>query len=616
MVNFPYKHSYSTQKLWESNISLFAGKKRILAYPFEEKHWEYSPVETKITTGQSLISSGQKHKDIDSYDDLISMGFQITIARASGKFFKGQKVQYLLKKRKSYIYDLGRIPNNHKIEYDVINKRIRLTGKNSDGKWIYFETKAVKCTYTTEFNPFGYNKPLKTYDDYLKSYSPFTIEEEQRNTIIDELPVMISESNKLVCIPQQRDTPIIGIVGERRTGKTILMHGINDRVVNKWHKKAIMANDIQGETGTWCLAWDTPQPIKKMVSLARFGESPHPLPMVYLYQKTNDLKSQFNEVCFETSIPFKESMVDYENFLHGKPEWQFEKSGTYFRNLILDDDGSVKKNGLCSCKSNEDIKNLVFAQETKEIQEEIKGRVFIRKYMGFVLDNDKVRYKIWNVMKDICNTQIFDITNNLSSTWSIEMPDGKHSYYPWLACILADLEPSMVTTHLRGKHYFPQWFNFFMNSLFEFQKEDKISLKNKYELYIFLPELQGISGDDRVRQTLNKMVNESGMARISFVYDTQNVEKIPEDIKLNTNYLFTFHQKKQQASLISRDFDLLNYKEKELIKLNKFECIAIGNFVLYDTDGNREVISDEPIRGTILPSLSVHQAPKITDEDN
>lgn len=614
MVITPYKYSYATQKLLEKNIAMFLGEKRILVYPFNEKYWDYPPLENKLISGQSLISSGQKYKKIDTYDDLLSLGFQITIAKASGKFFKGQKVQYLLKKRRSFIYDLGRIPTNHNVEYDISNKRIRLVGKNSDGKWVYLEISIQKKEYKTKFNPFDYNKPINKYDNFLKNYSPHAIEEESIEMTIDEIPVMLAENNKLVCLPEQRDTSIIGITGERRTGKTILLHGLNDRIVNKWHKKAILANDIQGETGTWCLAWNEQQPIKKLVSLNTLGEVSQPLPMVYLYQKTSDFKPLINEVSFELSLPFKENMVDYENFLHGKPEWQFEKSGTYFRNLILDDDGSIKKRGLCDCKSNEDIKNLVYKQEEKEVSEEIQGRIFTRKYIGYTIDNEKVRYKIWNVMKDITNTQIFDITNNIPSKWTIELPDGKHNYYPWLACIIADLEPSLVTTHLRSKHYFPQWFNFVMNSIFEFQKEDQLSIKNKYELYIFIPELQGITGDDKVKQTLNKIVNESGMARIGFVYDTQNVERIPEDIKLNTNYLFSFHQKKQQAGVIAKDFDLLNYKEKEIIKLNKFECIAIGNFVTYDIDGKKEIISDEPIKGIILPPVSMHQAPKSMEE--
>lgn len=617
MVIFPYKHSFATQILWEKNIKIYNKNQQVLSYPFEKPHWSYPQLITQISLGR--LSSSLEKKEytiIEFYDDLQNIGFQITTRKASGKFFKGQKVEYRLIKRNPFKYDLGAIPVSHKLEYDSINKRIRLIGKNSNGIWIYLRHKREYKDYDTEIDPYDSNKMLGTYHSSLQNLSPFFVEEEQKSILINEIPVMMSDDGRLICKARGRDTPIIGWYGMRRSGKSMGLHGYLDRSFHKFGIRPLVANDIQRETGTWCLEWNNNSFLKQLENI---GEISQPLPMVYLHPKTYDSKSLTNEeVSFFISLPFKEGMREYEWFLKGKKEWEFEKSGVYFRNLMFNDDGTDNKEGLFKCKSYIDITNLIDTKETKNVEREERGRIIQESYTGYKINNDRVRDKLKSVFKDLCNTQIFDIINGIPPKWTIEMPDGKHFYSSWLACMITGLVPSIITSELRTKHFFPQYFRHIIDSLFQFQKEDPISTKNKWEVGLYIDELQSITNNEDTKETLNKIVRESGLARIGVYYTTLNVEKVPDDMKLNTDTVFVFKQKKQQASLIAKDFDLLNYKEKEMRNLKPFECIAIGNFVAYNADGDRELISDEPIKGKILPSVSMHQAPRVVggeDED-
>jgi len=612
MVITPYKHSYATQKLLDNKIKIFINKKQILQYPLKEINWDFPKLETTLTIGNTLSSGGHKFKIIESYEDLIGLGFQITIKKTSGKFFKGQRVQYLIVKRNSTMYDVGLIPRGHYIEYDIVERKIRIRGKNCDGKWVLMQKKRDMQPYSTQVNPFDSGKFMDTYQEFMKRYNNMPMEEDDEIITIPELAAGISEDNKLVCIPDDKDMPVIAYLGMRGYGKSMGMHGLADRIFHKWNKSIIWANDVLRESGTWCLPWNNTNFINQ---LERIGESTQPLPMVYLHPSTRDLKFLMNnETSFKISLPFKEAMSEYHLFLQGKKDWELEKSGTYFRNLLLNDDGDVREDGLLNCKSFDEMKSLILKQEEKEIQEDVKGQLVVRKYTGYVIENEKVRYKLMNVLKDICNTQIFDITNGIHPKWTIELPDGKHIYHPWIACLIAGLVPSIVTSDLRNKEFYPQYIRFVFNDIFKFQTEDEIAFKNKSELYIFVDEIAGIV-NDITKEILSRMVREGRPARIGFAYASQNIDKVPDDIKLNTNYVFAFRQKKVQANLISRDFDLLNYKEKELIRLGKFECLGIGKLVTYGIDGEREVVTDEPIKMTILPSVSMHQAPKITGEE-
>ena len=614
MVIFPYKHSFATQVLWEHNIKLYSGNEQILIYPFEKKHWEYPQLETKIVVGQNFGNPSQgKYKLIENYEDLLQLGFIVTIRKASGKLFRGQKVEYLLAKKGFVKYDYGRIPENHIIDFDIVNKRIRLRGKNSLGLWTYIRHSGSRKEYNTSINPYDPTSSFKRYGETMRGLSPFNINEEPIEISIDEIPIMFSEDGSLICKAQGKDTSIIGWYGMRRSGKSIGMHGFLERAFHKWKIKPFIANDIQRETGTWSVAWNNPTFLRQ---LEQIGETSQPLPMVYLHPFTYDFKGLINqEVGFPISLPFKECMREYEWFLKGKREWEFEKSGTYFRNMMFNDDGTENKNGLLNCKSYSDMLEMVDEKEAKEVQREEKGKVIVDKYVDYVIENDKVRYKIKNVLKDIANTQMFDIINKIPSKWSVELPDGKHPYYPWTACMIAGLVPSMITSEWRTKHFFPQAFRFVIEDLFQFQKEDSLSVRNRWEIGLAIDELQGITNNEDTKETLSKIVRESGLARINVYYTSLNVEKVPDDMKLNTDTVFVFRQKKQQASLIAKDFDLLNYKEKELMRLNKFECVAVGSFVAYNSDGDREIIEDEPIRGTILPSVSMHQAPRLTGDE-
>ena len=188
--------------------------------------------------------------------------------------------------------------------------------------------------------------------------------------------------------------------------------------------------------------------------------------------------------------------------------------------------------------------------------------------------------------------------------------------YAWNACLLADLVPSLINSDIRNKTFYPQYLKFILDDLFEKQTNDEYYLKNNIELFIGIDEIQSLFEKPIISDTISRIARESGMARIGILYVPQNINKVPEDIKLNTQTVIAYHCKSEQASSLVKDFDMITYKKDELTKLKKFEAILFTSedYVTYDLiDGKREVC-DEPIRGVVICPNSQHKPPKQFDE--
>ena len=364
-------------------------------------------------------------------------------------------------------------------------------------------------------------------------------------------------------------------------------------------------NDTTLETDSYCQSWI---PIKIFSNIKLLNEVSLPLPMVYLHPKTRTLKELIGagETGYEIYLSYFEFIQNFNNILKGKEEWQFKNSGVYFRNLLYDSDGNIDKDSLAHCKTYQERERLVYDKLLNK-EDPITGRQ--KKTPEGVLA------RILNVLKDIDNSKILDTSNNTKAKWTVEFPDKhKESHYPWTACLIADLVPSIVTYDIKNLHpdYHPQYANFILNDLFVNQNGNEYFRKNKIELFLFFDEILSLINSPIAIETFETVVRESGHARIGFTYCTQFWDKIPEFIRSQTDYVISFNQKKNQAKEICEDFDALRHKQKDLINLKKGEFIIFSNnpIVLYDEYGRREEIEGEAIRATVFPSLSSHKTPK------
>lgn len=618
MVN---KHSYAQDVLRKSNISIYAGASQILNSSSEVLH-NFGQFKSQWTLHKHISIDNKQTKTIERYDDLLKMGFQISRRRVQGSYFRGQRVEYFLVKSDGRTPHMGVIPPEHKVEFNFVENWIRLIGRNSRARKIYIK-QLTRGKYHKEMQIGDY---ADAYEQYFQDIYPYTLEQVEEEKIeIPEIPLIVTSDGSLVCLPLTKDTPTIGIFGKRGGGKTLFLHGLGDRFYHKWNKRIFPCNDgISLQTRSWSLPWEGKEFVKVAGKtlyfvdwLKQIGEETRPLPITYLYPNTSDLKRmEFeNEIGYKISLPFRDIMEDPNSLFAGTSE-QLGASEKYLKNLIYDNHGNIRPDGLLYVKNIEDIERLVNEKIWIENEKERGGgQKLIDRMQVYAIENEKVRGKIFNLLKEVFKEKIFDINTEIPSKWILEKYEEKTAMYPWSACLCAEIVPVLVTERLRNTKYFGSYMRFMLNDLFKMQSEDEIIKRNKLDLWILPDEIQSILSHPPALEAFTKIFKEGRYNRIGVAYATQWIGDIPEPIKLNTDYVVAFQQNSEEAKEIASNFDFLRHEEKDIVLLKKFHAVVAGKagskLVVYDTEGNKEIIDDgTPFRGLIFPSVSQHSAPK------
>ncbi|MEK0371023.1 MAG: hypothetical protein QQN55_07710 [Nitrosopumilus sp.] len=603
MAREKFQHSFARKRLADNGLKFYHNGKRILTpinsnFSDTDNRWDYGEMISEITKGVSFMPElKNKSRLMKSYEELLyKTGLMISTRTPTSQRFSNQKVEYYLCMQNDLKKDFGSIPRGHKVEVNFSNRNARIVGGNSVPRWIVFQKKPpAGLGYYARDTFYGYQP---SSDELVGEM--FNVDAQPQEDVKIKITEIICgtslEDGRIVTMPELNFNPIIGILGIRRSGKTIFETRLVSNYYHKQNKKCIYMGDPLREMDTHCLEWNKPFFINR---LALIGEKTRADPLVFLHPQTNTLQNIMceDEVGFRITLPFKELIQDYENVLKGKETWEFKHTVVYFRNLLYDDDGNIKKDGLISCKNIRDIKNLV----EKEIPPKLTG----------------VKDKIVNVMQDILNSKILDLSSNINAKWNVEFPNKeKKFYYPWTSCLLADIIPVIVTSDIRKHFFYPQYMKFIMDDIFKNQTENKLFQMNESEIFMIFPELTSIIDSKNptvANDTFNQIVRESGPARIGVIYDTQDIDLVPKFVKKQTTYVFAFNQDAEGAATLVTDFAALDTFKTDLLRLKTFECIAFSKtapFHLYDEDGVMEVIENQPIPMLTFPSLSAHKPPK------
>lgn len=602
------KHLYAQQVLKERGISIYAGNSNILDYKEKDNIYDLKELETKYILHRFVSLGNSKIKTIDTYDDLIRMGFQISRQRVRGKFFSGQGVEYFLVKTASNLSHLGYIPQEHKIEYNYAENWIRLIGRNSSGRKVYFKKRIIE-SYNKEPELEDY---ADIYEQYIQDLHPFTFQEEEEKITIPEIPLLLTDDGTLVCLPQMKDNPTIGIFGKKGRGKSLFLHGVADRVHHKWHKRISIQNDGVGfQTRSWTLPWDYNKHKHFIKWLEQIGETTRPLPCVYFFPSIYDLKNiEFeNEIGFRIALPWRDIMEQPNQFFEGTKDEMY-KSEKYVKNLIFDNESRLRPDGLIYIKDLSDIHRLV-NEKTWTEQTIMSGKNQLIQRQEIYTIPEASRAMIFGLLKELYISKIFDVNTNIPSKWIVEYQGEKFAFYPWNACLFADIVPTFVTTKLRFNKYYAPYERFVLNDMFKNQDNDIIK-RNNMELWCFIDEVQDILRYPPALQSFTMVNKEARNNRMGIAYATQDTGDITRDIWITTDYVVSFQQMSTQALEIANNYDFLKHQQKDLIKLKKYEAMIAGKLlVTYDTEGNREEIDDgTPFKGIIFPSVSQHSAPK------
>lgn len=606
-------HNFALQVLKQFGINIYANGNQILNSA-DITNYQLPKFSTNFTLHRHISITNRSVIRLTNYGDLVKLGYIISKKRADNRrFYTGLKqvrVEYFLIKSTSGLFDLREIPSEHIVEYNLEENWIRLVGSNSLGNRIYLHKPRLSHNYK-ELELDDYEK---IYEDFLAEISPFTYQEDDQKLLIKEIPLIITTDGKLVCLPHTKDLPKIGVFGSTGKGKSIFIHYMADSIYWKLNKRIIILNDGVGfQTKSWSLSWNPEKHQEFLRWMEIIGHKSRPLPCAYLYPNTDDLSDVEleNEVSYRMALSFRDIISTYSSEFFKDIE-KLGLSEKYLNQLIFDEEGKLRADGLYYIKNIKEIHDLINEQVVIE-QENQQG--FPERKIEYKIPSDNTRGKFNALFNEILNSKMFDINTGIASKWIIQTSDeNKVALYPWRACLYSDIVPVIVTSNIRNKKYFPPSYRFMLNDLFNMQNETLIK-RQEMELWMIVDELHSLLQYGIILEKFRQIAKESRPSRIGIVYATQYFGDIPEDIELVTDYIVSFQQTKAQGKKILENFSGLKAMINVINLLPKYHAIVAGKagspLVIYDTEGNREIIEDgSSFKGKIFPSVSQHSAPK------
>lgn len=596
MVQYGDKYAFARYWLQKQGMKIFSGKNQILA-PVDEKmfsHLNFN-ISPYFEVGGEYVEEEREIRLISDYQELRRKGIVIIVRPVGGiGTFRGQRVEYRLARESSSSNIMENIPPQHKLYYDTRNNAYKLSGKNVLKKGWFNPNKSFHHIRKFKFNKVGiYDEETvkKAAADIYRSWSNEPEVEESIKIPVNHLPIMFSDDNKLICIRENINEPRGIIAGESEFGKSYFMNALGGRAYYLMQKRVCYLNDIQRECSAMTLTWE--EDSWQYKTLSRLGETSLPMPLVFLSPNTNtveDVPCEEDGVGFKISFPFKKMIDNYLAYLKGKKEWDLGDSGKYFRNL---------KETIMQCESFEEVETEISSLSKEQLPE-------------------KSALKITAVMEDIFKQNILDISTGISADWRIERHELEKENYnnPFISCIKSKLVPVFVTDDISTKDYFPQWFKYIGESIFDAQARDKELVSNEIQTWLLIDEVTSIASKTHqtVASDIIKLFYARGRAkRIGTFVATQNYHNLFSEIRQNSTYCFAFKQKSEEASLIAKDFFLEKSEKKALESLPVYKMMVKSTLknglVEIDTDGNIKE-KQGPYFGYSLHPLSAHKAPK------
>ena len=113
-------------------------------------------------------------------------------------------------------------------------------------------------------------------------------------------------------------------------------------------------------------------------------------------------------------------------------------------------------------------------------------------------------------------------------------------------------------------------------------------------------------------EALTALATRGRPLRIGVIYATQIFSQIDQAIQTQTKFLFTFKNLEREAATIQKTFGLREIDKERIMKLDKFEGMAISQerpFICYNGEEKYETEYGEVKVGKALPTLSYHKPP-------
>ena len=594
------KFGFPKAWLLQKKRKIYINDKQILTcndLTYQQYQEYFQPLQTRIEKGVILIEKEATPRYI-SVDELNQLGFSLRFYNPSGTTKKYLK---FMMGTSQYSVDESQMGTN-RILYKSVSKLARIVGPNSSptGTTEWFKLDATRKRRPT-YDPDKLINPIYLEEQYNRLIDRFKGNEiVEKYVKIDDMPIMKTLDNKIVCIPVDiKDAPTIGIVGSRGTGKSTMLNSIIGSIfyrrLNDLHA---FLNDSQDQFYDLHLSNDNKKWVRE---LSNFNLFPRPLPAVNIYMSAPEIMMRYEKegIDFRYVVNFFDFLSRYSFFTHSVKDWDIKGTERYLA------PNEVRKR-LCQCYNEEDVKNAL-----DELFPMVKGK-----------DTLKDMKKKWvDTFTSIFQGQFTDnlfIDNPLvSSRWELENDNGTRiENNPIIISAEAGLLPVINTRFVvKRQKYFRNGMADILQSIADWQKRtDKSKM-----FWIYIDELKdlypdtGKSPDNCKNKLETELFQQGRFNRIGCVYNLQDYLDISKGMRKNTNYLLVglLNSGEERRAICSDHTHISKEMMRDMGRLRKHEFIAstTETFIVYDNEGNREVVEGGAFRGYGIPPLAKHLSP-------
>jgi hypothetical protein len=412
---------------------------------------------------------------------------------------------------------------------------------------------------------------------------------------LKHIPIMITDNDKILCLPNRDETSHIGILGMTSKGKGILGHTIID--YEYWMKDGLcmILNDFQRET----LEWSLTNTNKAFLDNSKIiNPTPIGLPIVYVYPSNKNVVIPIEEQLF----PHIKMSMPMKAIIRGIAAFYDLGAGARYLTANIE--------RFSKCISLEDIESTL----TEILREAFPDE----KKKGF----EDMKFKIVMTFKNIFDEEISDTTHTDAPAFlNLEKTGLSYSNLTIQSIFTAGLIPSIQTGAISNQSWFCAYMSFIVDTIYEDMQFKDEYLKDK-TLTVYIPEVDKLwkdrPGGELIKGSVSILGTNGRMARIRLVWDTQNYDLVPLSLRSNTRHVFAMRfSNSEEVAKIKKDFNVDKEVEKWILgletkpEIGKFECVALttDDFVLYNLRDGSVTNTSEPQRGRLITPLSHHRTP-------
>lgn len=414
-------------------------------------------------------------------------------------------------------------------------------------------------------------------------------EDRYSKVFLTHAPIMITDTNKIVCIPNMKEMTHVGFSAMTSKGKTIGMNTLLGFEHWMLRRHCFILNDFQQETFEFSL------PSSNEIfnsNLKLINVEPRGYPMVYIYPSHKELEMGNLEQYFphiKISLPTKEVIENIDEY------YQLDKSKKYI---------TAYKDKLVQCADLQDIEILL---------EEI-----IPSQTKFAEMKFKIKTIFQNIFQEqICSSSAPDAPSELTA---VNRMREEYNALTILTLMYAGLIPSIQTSKITNQEWFSAYMAYIVDSIYHKKRDDKFF--RDIPICMYVPEIDKLWSQthhgEKIKKKLSLIGTNGRSSGIALRWDAQDYNAVPVSIRNNTKHLFVLRKSSSdEVKGIKRDFGLDAQTEKGILSLNTepnkglFECYGLtaDKFMLYDLRDGKMSMTDAPQKGRLITPLAAHKTP-------